>query len=350
MKPQHFLIAFSFVFVVSVYNLYSLDMSYNRLSSKVAEFKSYSKTPNFDVLVFDAECPDCLDFNQIVSALQRAGNVSVQRYSSEDSKTQSFINASIITKLPAVVVLTDSNNINLSGFEKKGKYYVLSADVPYVDAKTLNKIGFVKAIQVLSKDCNVCDDFNSWISGLADSGVKIDSFKTVFTSDNEFVSLRNDFDITRVPVLLISDDFNAYPLSRNVNSNYINGYYVFDGVVPYFDLNTSKVRGLVDLTYIYDSNCDNCYDPKIHKSILSNFRVRIKSESSVDIQSAEGQLLIQKYNLTSWPTVIISGDINLYSNINAIWPQVGTIEQDGNYVFRKNEIFGDLNYVVISNG
>jgi hypothetical protein len=60
----------------------------------------------------------------------------------------------------------------------------------------------------------------------------------------------------------------------------------------------------------------------------------IDEESIVDTGSDEGKQLLDKYDIENVPTIILDGDLEVYDNFKAVWENVGTIEDDGTYVFR----------------
>ena len=122
--------------------------------------------------------------------------------------------------------------------------------------------------------------------------------------------------------------------------------------VPYYDLKTLKVRGLVTLTYLTDKSCTSCYNVSIHKSIFGNplgFAMKIVNETTYDISDPTGKALIDKYKITNVPTVIMKGDPAAYARLTAVWPQVGTVDSDGSYVFRNVGLLGVV-YMNLTSG
>ena len=103
---------------------------------------------------------------------------------------------------------------------------------------------------------------------------------------------------------------------------------------PYWDIKDNEAKGLVTVTYVTDDSCSDCYNVQVHKTILENYGVFIANKSTVDISSIEGQSLISKYSITKVPTIIVSSDLQYYQAIIKVWTQVGTVEDDGNYIFR----------------
>jgi len=119
----------------------------------------------------------------------------------------------------------------------------------------------------------------------------------------------------------------------------------------YIDLATGEAMGLVDVTYLIDSSCSDCYDVAKQKQIIeNNFGVTIKSEQTVDARSTSGRALIDKYSIAQAPTVIISSEVSAYEALTQAWRQVGSIEDDGTYVFRQNAALGGVIYKNLDTG
>ena len=106
------------------------------------------------------------------------------------------------------------------------------------------------------------------------------------------------------------------------------------------DITEKKVKGLVTLTLLDDKSCIECYNVSLHKLVLDRFNMYIEDERMVDITDSEGKYLINKYSITQVPTIILSGEVSEYTALTNIWDQVGTVEEDGSYVFRKLEVMG----------
>jgi len=83
-----------------------------------------------------------------------------------------------------------------------------------------------------------------------------------------------------------------------------------------------------------------CYNIKIHKSILAGFGIAIDKENEININSIEGKQLIGKYNIKNVPTIVLTGDLEVYENFDNVWKQVGTVETDGAYIFREISAMG----------
>ena len=64
----------------------------------------------------------------------------------------------------------------------------------------------------------------------------------------------------------------------------------------------------------------------------------VANEETFDIKDIKGRQVRVKYDIKNVPTVIITGDLDAYETLKAAWDQVGTIEDDGAYVFRELDV------------
>ena len=121
-----------------------------------------------------------------------------------------------------------------------------------------------------------------------------------------------------------------------------DGSYILTTInPPYRDITTNEIKGLVELTYITDRSCSECYNVSEHKLILTNqraFALAITKETSVDISTKEGKELINNYNITSVPTVLLSKEASAYPSLISVWRNVGSVEKDGILIFRNLDL------------
>jgi hypothetical protein len=76
----------------------------------------------------------------------------------------------------------------------------------------------------------------------------------------------------------------------------------------------------------------------------------LSSESSVDVASVQGKEFVALYELTQVPTVIIGKQASAYALFSSIWKQVGTQEEDGSFIFRRNDALGGMKYRDLKTG
>ena len=166
------------------------------------------------------------------------------------------------------------------------------------------------------------------------------------TANNFKVGIKK-YSIDFVPTIILSKDAAAYGIIQQawaqIGSKETDGSYVLRvPSPPFINLTTGKLRGIVNIIYLTDISCTECYDVSQHKKILVNsqsFAVKLEKEETYDISDAEGKELIRKYNITQVPTVILSDEINAYPSIQVL-KQFYSIEKDESYVFRTVSVVG----------
>ncbi len=211
--------------------------------------------------------------------------------------------------------------------------------------KPLPKISFVK---IVDSDYNNFVDLSGLeteLSQIAD----IVSSRTLELGSEDAILLVKKYKIEKIPAVLISGEteksdvlMNAWLQLGTIESD---GILVLRNVPPiYLDLSSGKIRGETSIVYLDDPVHVGVYDVKLQKSIIGRFGVIPLNETTVDFNSINGQKILSDYNITEVPTIILSGDLNVYTALNQIWKQVGSIERDGNYIFRNISALGDANF------
>jgi hypothetical protein len=343
-----------------VYNFYQTTVLAGKIdalqqSIPRATSNQQAGMPAIELFILVGNCEQCEDVGRIVQSFERA-DINITRKTKLDygsREASSLIQKYDIKKLPAVIVKGDIDNIEVQGFEKRQDAFVfVTESVPYLETDTGKVKGLVHVFVVTAPLCNVCGDFNSALRLLEERGVAMLPAEFVEYDSERGKQLVKDFNLSRIPALLISTEIDEYPIGQNVKQagfSVRKQHYVVDNVVPYVEPGTGKLRGLVEVTMLVDNNCTECYDVNMHIQILKGFGLFISRQDTVDISSEEGQALLGKYNITKIPTIIITGDMEPYASFDEVWAQVGTVESDGAYVFRNMEALGDANYVDLNN-
>lgn len=204
--------------------------------------------------------------------------------------------------------------------------------------------------------CEACVDGNILLDTIQKQNVRILESEVFAADSDEGKALIEAYGITRVPTVLVRGEFEKENV-RDVFAS-MNGEKNDDGTLilqitqpVYVDLTSNTVVGLVDVTYLTDARCADCYDPTQHKAILeNNFGVRFQSERSIDVTTTEGRALLSQYDITQVPTVLLSSPASAYDRLTAAWQSVGSVEEDGMYLFRKNEALGPVVYKNLETG
>ncbi|MBI2547283.1 MAG: hypothetical protein HYW23_02445 [Candidatus Aenigmarchaeota archaeon] len=192
-------------------------------------------------------------------------------------------------------------------------------------------------LTLITNNCTNCFDMNSVVSFIKKQNVKVLQERNLTSSDKEAQDIIIKQNISSLPTLVITGETlhgNMTSIWRGLGAQPVNGVVVIGGFPPYYSLDKQKVVGVVQVIMLNDSSCAGCYNVETHLQILSRFGVFINKSVTYDILSNNGKDLLQKYNITKIPTIILSSDASVYSALNQVWTQVGTTEKDGYYVFR----------------
>jgi hypothetical protein len=217
----------------------------------------------------------------------------------------------------------------------------------------------VGATIITYSSCKDCFNMKALTTTIESAGVNM-TIRTVDYNTAEGKSLAEANGVGRLPSLVLSGDITQYGSifnaleAFNILSKSSDGYSLGPLQPPYLDLSTGKVEGLVQLVKITDSSCTECYNASMDNIILNNFGVVLANETTYDVNSAAGKSAVSKYNITLVPTMLISPNVVEYKALSRVWEQVGTVENDGWFVFRNVSLIGtykdiSANKVIIVN-
>ena len=308
------------------------------------------------VEIYAAGCSNCYDSGIDVDEIKKQNtNVSQRSVEMLSSEAQSLINMYGIEKLPALVVTGEINkSASLSRhFSQVGTVrdntVIIEAPVPYYSIDKQRTVGLVNITRILDTSCAQCTSIGIFVSSFESSGVVIGNDRNVEYNSQHGAALISEFGITRVPAVIVSGDILEYPgiaqIWSQLNATEKGGSYALHVLqAPYRDLLLGRVVGLVDVIYLNDSSCKNCYNVVLtHRDILStSFGVFIANETIVDISSNEGKALVSKYGIKAVPVFVMSPDAEYYAVLMQVWPSVGTRETNGWYAFRNVTVLGRI--------
>jgi hypothetical protein len=202
-------------------------------------------------------------------------------------------------------------------------------------------IGVVELTHITKSNCEKCVDLNPLIAQFKQTGMAFS--KETVLDEEQAGDLIEKYSIKKLPILIFSEGASAYDtiaLSwQQLGTVEEDGSHVLRAInPPYYDLEDDAVKGLVTLTMLVDGSCPECYEVRLHKPILERFSITMDKEETVDVSSAQGKSLISMYDIKKVPTIILSDDAGAYPILKPVWKQVGTIEEDGSYVFRNVEV------------
>lgn len=213
-----------------------------------------------------------------------------------------------------------------------------------------NRPAEVEAVIIKESSCTDCVDPNNFLEQLKKNNVNIKSEKIVERMSEDGNALIKKYNIEKLPTVILTGEIEkgeflqkALPAAGEIQ----DGAFVLKNIGGPFVLPaTGEVKGRVKMILLVDSTCPNCYDARVHESIVKQFGLNAIAEM-IDRQSLVGKQLIAKYGITLLPTLILTGDVPAYPQLIKIWSQVGIVAKDGAYVFRKGVtgmgVYRDLN-------
>lgn len=347
---------FAVLVVVGLVNVIVLTNISMIAGQKAGASRAAAEPAILDVTeIYVQDCSDCYDANNAIDDIKKQNtNVSQSRVEMSSDKGRSLIDKYRITKLPALVVTGEINKS--AGLSRhwtqagtvRDDAVVIEALLPYYSTGKNRVVGLVNVTRILDTSCAQCSSIDVIVNSFGQAGVAIKNDVNLEYNSPQGARLISDMGITRVPSIVVSGDILEYTsiaaIWPQLNATEKNGAYALHVLqAPYRDLALNRVVGLVDVIYLNDSSCSNCYNVHIHKQILSgNFGLFLLNETVVDINSTAGKAIVSRYNITLVPAFVMSPDAKYYEGMMQVWPSVGTQESDGWYAFRNVTVLGGI--------
>src|SRR3989344_1620739 len=340
-----FLVLLALVVIVNIYTILNLKQE---IQERKTTLEEELRPPLLNLYILkDPNCSECIDLSPLVGSI-KSGNVKIQLQKEVllgSDEAKHLIPTYGLQKIPAIIITGEVNKLPPTSFQKRGDGLVYEPTTPpYTHAVTGEIIGQITAILLNDTTCTVCFDLKQYLLLFQEAGFHITQIRNIDARSEEGETLIRRYTIAKLPGMVLSKDMGAYPNITQIWSQLgtieDDGAFVLrEANPPYRDLDTGKIRGLVDVTYIIDLNCTACYNVLLHKQILSNFGITFGQEKTYDISSNISKQLIAQYNITKVPVLILDQEGGAYPNLVRVWNQVGTIE-NGNFVFRRVESLG----------
>jgi len=201
----------------------------------------------------------------------------------------------------------------------------------------------LEVLWIVDSECDNCADFQPFINLLEkNQNVEFKVKKIEYNSDlgKELVT---KYKIEKVPNMIIKGETKR----KNVLADWISlgrwqdDDFVFTSIkAPYRETNSGKIKGEFELIYLTKEECQACYDVTVHSSILDRLAMKPTNTVKLSSSSEKGKTMIEKYKIEKVPTIILKGDLSAFPQFLKLWGQVGSVEKDGSYIFRKTELMG----------
>lgn len=330
------------------------------INKNIAAAKEVARPANVKIVKITApNCQDCFNVDSAVLDFKKS-NIKVKEeksfvFDSPEAKTK--ISQFAIKKLPTYLVAGEVSKKTIADFVKsngeiKDNTFIFTKLSPvFIDAATGQETGRVIVTLITDSSCSQCQDLKLAVENFKKAGLKIKDLKEFAWNSLDGKRLIAQYKITKIPAFIFSAEFDLYDALKanwaNFGTMEPDKTYVARNIpLPYRDLTKGKIVGLVDIVYLTDSSCADCYNVQdTQKPILTKgYGVALRSERTVDIASAEGKNFISRYAITKAPTILLSPELDQYSNIKDVWKNVGTIATNGWYVFTGLNQLGNITY------
>ena len=364
-KPEHskekkfniqtvLIILLAVLVTVSVINLFIASGLNKEIKKNVKMKNEELKPAKIEIVSLkNSKCNDCSDISAILSGVKSLNvNITKERKVEFDSKEGKEIIAKYkIEKIPNAVITGEISKISAPGFEKKDDALLLGkVSPPFTNAMSGKVVGRVTLYSLKDPECERCNNLLVFMNQVKATGVKLYDEKTVSSKSDEGKQIIEKYKIGFVPTIVLSKDAGEYDIVKQawgqVGSKEDDGSYVLRQLnPPFINLTTGKLEGIVNLIYLTDKSCKDCYNVSLHRNILTSpqsFAMTLDKEESYDIADDKGKELALKYNITKVPTIILSKEVSVYPS-NQILKQFFTIQKDGSYVFTRLSSVGTYN-------
>lgn len=347
-------------FTASILGALLATKTLSNINFNIAKAAEDARAANIQITkITTPNCADCFNVNAAVANLKKQ-NAAVGEEKAVNANSETgrlLINKFNIQRLPTYIATGEVTKKTIEGFIKsngqvKNNTFIFTKVTPvYVDRASQKEMGRVTATVLTDPTCAQCIDLKLTVNAYKRAGIKITDITELAWNSAEGQALISRYAITKVPTFILSKDIDLYEPVRAVWTRMgtveADKTYVARNIsLPYRDLEKNQIAGLVDIIYLTDSTCAECYKPEItQKNILTRgYGVGLQSERTVDINSVEGQNLVSQYKITSVPTILLSASVDQYTALKNVWPNVGTVETDGWYVFRQMKLLGNVVY------
>ncbi len=206
-----------------------------------------------------------------------------------------------------------------------GFYYTISIN------KIVKLPTFKIELTTIKTDCEGCFDI-SQISKVLNQQSQL-KIKEKELSLDEADELIRKYEIEKLPAVIVTGDVEK--LSFQGFEKKDNALVFSEPPLPYYDINSKSVKGIVNIILLKYTDCEECFDISLLAQQLKTAGVVIKDEKTIEVNSKEGKELVEKYDITKIPTIILSKDAMDYALVSQVWEQVGTTEDDDMLVYRQ---------------
>lgn len=184
-------------------------------------------------------------------------------------------------------------------------YFVYANFIPKNFESTL-KIDIIE----ISTECVDCVNLSVISASLVDLGVEIDDHDVYASDSSEGKKMIEKYEITKVPALIVvSKKIDEVGIDEAFDVK--DGYAVFGMNTPYIEVDSGKLRGVVNMIEIVPE-CNECFSLTSIKAQFDKMGISVGSYEIVGAESPRGLSLIEGLGLEFSPALLISRNIEEY--------------------------------------
>ncbi len=201
------------------------------------------------------------------------------------------------------------------------------------------KISFV-ILEAPESGCEKCFDADTIINRIKVSHKIEYEVSKVSYSDILSQKYISRYKIENLPAVVVSGDIENKKITsawKALSGQKIKNRIIIENLLPYYDLESGKVKGVIDIVILKDKTCKKCFSEDTYTDILKKIGVVVGDKRVYDISSPEGRGLVEKYVISKVPTLILPLEVGDYPGFTASWEKekIGSIEKDGRYILRE---------------
>ncbi len=206
----------------------------------------------------------------------------------------------------------------------------LSAKVQ--QTKEQSKPAELSVTVIANSECAECFDVADIVESIKGPKQNIAKKESLEFSSSAAASLIAKYGIQKIPAVIVTGDIGKVTLPFFEKNS--DALVFATPAAPYTDVKTGTVSGKVTSYLISDKTCKNCYDLQNLIAQLKLAGVVFSKENDLDVSSNDAKILLEKYQVSGVPTLLLSNEASAYEVITQGWPSIGTHENDGMYVMR----------------
>lgn len=182
-------------------------------------------------------------------------------------------------------------------------------------------------IQLAVIDCNGCSEVGGTLNLILRQNVNVTSQENLSYYDLRAQDLIEKYNIQKLPAVLIFGDIENNKTKIDNSERVGDALVMTDIGLPYLDLETKNLVGIVKVIEIVDSSCTKCVELKKIPLALAQSGVALGKWDKVEYNSLEGKQLVEKDKLTQVPSILISKDIDYYEVASQTLKQAGASDK-----------------------